>query len=859
DINVLINNIKTSNFDYNWIHGCGKVFTQCLNEDFLHNFMYGASSLSFFYSAADKLNYSIFDQKSNNEYATPYQAILLLADKYRSEIDYPILSDEPTLWQRALFSDMIVNYSRKNNLAQSDLGSWVVPESQVEKGHAANYKHPSVTSELKSFSVGSSNSQWTTTGWYTLPGQTVTLTRTDDTENTVTLKLNYLNDSYPRTDRTHTLYLPQRLTTYPTTLQKGQTYSFSSPYGGPIYLMFSNTEEVTIQAEGVAHHPSIDDYSSPAQIERFLNLLESTETPHIDIKLTGFEYHTKKHKLLNSIDETITVPTIEDSRGRYPSIESLISSIYDDAYKSIFGLIGVKLGNEKLADTLSADVKEICVAIAGADACFDENLHRQRSIQHVNFVDQARCGSGCSGNPADIQDDVSTTSWIVGHEIGHNLQTKNLDVGYTNDAENWKNFRSAVGEASNNIFPHVTQWRAHYERNKATELFKEGHANHIDLFNAYMSDLEEFKNEKGERIIFDVACGIGKGDRYNAMWVNEKQQQRHSYRLSFYIQMAMLADKKIMFNGTRLNNGYDIYTLVYQMSRLFDLYSIDEKSWEDNKSKLGFELFPYEGHATYDSLNIKDIPGNDFLLVALSKITALDWTPFWDLYGLRYSSLAHNQVKQNASKGVLEKGIYVIDATLPPHQLTDELDFLPLEDTPKMWPTTFATPRGCLGFTLPGKAQDPIELKENGKTLAVRTNSGAMVGEEYEFDGKKYIIANKDLLKHYKGDYANVITTYVTNLDILFFWNHEFNDDISSWDTSNVTSMFNTFRENYQFNQNISFWDTSKVTNMEATLMNAVNFDQDISNWDVRNVTEHTLFEANTPIQGTEKMPKFNQ
>ena len=50
------------------------------------------------------------------------------------------------------------------------------------------------------------------------------------------------------------------------------------------------------------------------------------------------------------------------------------------------------------------------------------------------------------------------------------------------------------------------------------------------------------------------------------------------------------------------------------------------------------------------------------------------------------------------------------------------------------------------------------------------------------------------------------------------------------------------FKENHNFNDDISSWDVSNVTNMNSTFFRAYAFDQDLSNWDIINVTNFSNF-----------------
>ncbi len=87
----------------------------------------------------------------------------------------------------------------------------------------------------------------------------------------------------------------------------------------------------------------------------------------------------------------------------------------------------------------------------------------------------------------------------------------------------------------------------------------------------------------------------------------------------------------------------------------------------------------------------------------------------------------------------------------------------------------------------------------------------------------------------------------ITNMDYLFQYKSEFNEDISNWDVSRVTSMRGVFWGATRFNQDISSWKVSNVKDMYAMFAYASDFNQNIGAWDVSNVTEMLgLFFATT-------------
>jgi len=118
------------------------------------------------------------------------------------------------------------------------------------------------------------------------------------------------------------------------------------------------------------------------------------------------------------------------------------------------------------------------------------------------------------------------------------------------------------------------------------------------------------------------------------------------------------------------------------------------------------------------------------------------------------------------------------------------------------------------------------------RNLPLNNESIRVAVKDYLEGGKK-----KDAIIKKYGKIEDWNTSEVTDMSVLFFRAHDFNQDISKWDTSNVTDMDCMFECTINFNADISKWDTSSVTSMTRMFFNAKNFNQDISSWDTSNVT----------------------
>uniref|UniRef100_UPI0005B39F55 ImpA family metalloprotease n=1 Tax=Aeromonas piscicola TaxID=600645 RepID=UPI0005B39F55 len=674
--------LRDKKFNTSVLDSCNNTLLVCDEPEFLEIFKQGADLLRYTVIEFDRNDLNILRQPRNGN--AMLQASVLLADKYRSMIDYPISDSEHDNWLHAMFADWLVNYGRTTNLPQPDLGEYIKETSELSKGTNAHYVYPKTENDRRTFLIAADLGwQWTTTGWYALPGQSISLTRNDASQDIdVEIKLNY---HQPRTNKAFEdrLYTgPLELMTQRIKLLPGKTVVFSSPYGGPIYLGANAQHEpknVDVSAVGIAKHPSVPNGANDAEFDEFVKLFEETEIPHVDIDNGNTQLHMRKDRFIDADNFTAD------------AVIKIARAVNDDLINPMYTLGGFAIKGKTLTESLPSDVLSVCTDIFGNADCVDEILHDRSKIQHGTFDQHATAGTGASGNPFTASWVFDPIGWGEAHEIGHNLQINKFGANYvdTLNADQWPAYTYRATENSNNIFPYWVKWRAHYINNENAPLIDDGHMNSKNLFFAFMSDVAKLKNSAGERVVLDQDCRLlNPGEsRYEAGWKAGDNSAKNDYRMIFYIQMALRADRMKMRNGTILTNGFHLFTLLYEHSRIFDKYADNEAEWAANRDKLGFSLFPYSGHAVYGGNQIKDIPGNDFMLVALSQLTGYDWRSHFDLVGLHYSSLAVEQVAVNTTKGALPMGMYMLDWDMPPANMTAGLTFLPLSfsDNTTVW------------------------------------------------------------------------------------------------------------------------------------------------------------------------------
>ena len=82
-----------------------------------------------------------------------------------------------------------------------------------------------------------------------------------------------------------------------------------------------------------------------------------------------------------------------------------------------------------------------------------------------------------------------------------------------------------------------------------------------------------------------------------------------------------------------------------------------------------------------------------------------------------------------------------------------------------------------------------------------------------------------------EGDFNDIDTSNIKDMESLFDYNKKFNGDITGWNVSSVRNMANMFFNATSFNQDISKWEFPNLINMSCMFYDASSFNQDISKW----------------------------
>jgi immunomodulating metalloprotease len=444
------------------------------------------------------------------------------------------------------------------------------------------------------------------TGLYVMPGRTVTITRTDGGTSTVSMGLNMLRD----TTRVYQTYdRPTMLASPRVPLVSSKPVTITSPFGGPLYLFLGSmagAPNIKLQVDGVITHPVLRNANDTAQIAAFQAEVASTPTNWVAITTDFLTVHSN----LNNFTTTMA------AYGN--DMTKLTSNVWTYMVKDTYELAGF---NSATTGTfvLPSSVTAFCNS-AGWDCTGLQ--HRRDIMQHVISDNYAACGSGCSGNPYDQNWALEPIGWGETHEIGHNLQRNRLNI-----------YDGQSGEVSNNIFP--THKQAQY--NKANPSLK-----------AYT------RSGTSAKLGFDIIkAGMATADAsthvYNAIWSDTSYAANNGLRLSFYRQLVEYARH---YNSS-LSDGWELYTLMYLLDRNVT-NSISKGNWTADASKFGF--------GSYTSTDVAAMDGNDFMLIASSRIIGKDMRPVFSMWGVTYSAAASAQVASN----VLASGAMSADKLLFP-------------------------------------------------------------------------------------------------------------------------------------------------------------------------------------------------
>ena len=325
----------------------------------------------------DRAGLPLFDQDGHEL----LKALVLLGDRIRADVSYPIDRSRSLDMTAALFADSTSIGLRRRSLPALDLG---------------NHGRPSLSVVAARASVDlTSRSDYRSAGVYALPGQTFTVTRTDDQDVGTHVRINLVRASATHPFDPDGYTRPMHASSRDLPIAPGQTLSITSVHGGPVFIRFDENDlQTRFEFDGVGRHPvwrSADDDAA------FTLAVDAGDYDWAEILTDGFEVHSRLDKMRETLQ-----------RGQSPArIAALSARNFTDHAHALAGFVG--RGITERDD------------IHGWARREGLGLHEIDTVKHMN-ADQATCGYGCSGNPYDAYWAFDPVGHGDLHELGHGLE-----------------------------------------------------------------------------------------------------------------------------------------------------------------------------------------------------------------------------------------------------------------------------------------------------------------------------------------------------------------------------------------------------------------------------------------------------
>ncbi len=388
-MDTMLAHFQANSYDFDWSvcensNGQKSVnYDKCDNVVGLNKeFQAGASRVKALLNSLDKNKKAIF---KTTDYRLQ-KLLALIGDKFRHNVTYPMdkASTNNNSFMRSYYADHAVYNYRHINLAQSDMGNF----------SRSDFSH--ITPVTKTVNLTSKKS-FRSTGAYALPGQTVKITRNDDSDLTVKVFINTLRSGATHQYQKNAYNRPKYLQTPHFLIKSGETIEITSPYGGPLQLEFSKNDlPVSVTFEEVGEHAY---WAGTKDNASFTQKLDKGDFDWAEVVTTGFEVHSKLDKMRKSVADP-----------KWGSAQALANAT--ERYMSNFPhvLAGFKGPGIDVVDEIHDFANTHKLTIETLD-----------KVKHMN-ADQATCGYGCSGNPYDAYWAFSPIGHGDVHELGHGLE-----------------------------------------------------------------------------------------------------------------------------------------------------------------------------------------------------------------------------------------------------------------------------------------------------------------------------------------------------------------------------------------------------------------------------------------------------
>ncbi|KIP75262.1 hypothetical protein SN13_09180 [Vibrio alginolyticus] len=477
-------------------------------------FYAGANSIRHRLKKLDEQKVDLFNQDGYQ-----YEKLMvLLADHYRQTVVFPMdkQSTQTTEFLKSYFADYVQYNSRSVNPKQPNMGNFSRSEFSPE------VKRISATINMES------KRNFRSAGVYALPGETFTVTRNDSNEVTTKIVINSLRSGATHEFSKDGYTRPKMLTSFAYEVKPGETITLTSPYGGPIQVHFNNNDvPVALTFSHVAQHPV---WRSEKDNDAFIQELEANLFDWAELITPGFEVHSKRDKMLESVN---------DEMWSTPAEMALATEEYVHNYPHVLaGFQGP--GIDEVPEIIQY-AKNQGWEIANIDM-----------VKHMN-ADQATCGYGCSGNPYDAYWSFSPLGHGDLHELGHGLEKGRF------------RFAGWEGHSTTNYYSYYSKSRFFQNAGKVST------CQSLDF--------------KGQFELLQASRTQADPNAYMAA----QNQTSWSWGARVYIQMMMAAQHEGV-----LKNGWHLLARLHLIEREFNRLKSDDALWDERRLSIGFANYSRE-------------------------------------------------------------------------------------------------------------------------------------------------------------------------------------------------------------------------------------------------------------------------
>lgn len=453
--------------------------------------------------------------------------MVLVGDDYRNQTEFPMDKNTTSSSDiiRAMFGDLTTIIYRKTN-AVGDLGTY--SREQFGNGLLGDD-----TVRL------TSQHPFRTAGVYAIPGQTVTVTRTDSSDVRVRLRVQTIRDgaSAPFRERYDR---PNILRSNLLTIEPGETLEFTSAIGGPVNAYFdADGRDVELAFQNIGKHPV---WRGPEDSQAFQDALTLDDFDWAEFVTPNFEINSTAEKMRETLSE--------NHIGTPGTLEDLTNTYLRDWPHWLAGWEGPGIRE-------NPDLR----AFANSHGL---NIPTTSDVKHMN-ADRPTCTlsapncAGTSGNPYDALWNFDPIYLGDLHELGHGLEFRN-----------WHHFEGGDPiHSTTNLYAFHTQYR--YYSDTSTAGFQCAGLRHEALF----------------EIIQDSQSHADP-----AQYMRSQDLSRQNYQTTMFVQLLAALENQDAFD-----DGWKMMPRLNVVTREFQDNNDNTSDWNRNAAGLGF------GGMTLDTAN----------------------------------------------------------------------------------------------------------------------------------------------------------------------------------------------------------------------------------------------------------------